>query len=180
MNSKRFEYTHKDLPYLKKDIVYRTCFIVLFLSVFVWQFGAMIKAAMSDSLFILQICSSVLVFITCLLLSFISLLYVFKDFRIIAAVKMNGKCVSAVQMLIRTNKRSFLWLYNLLIQFLTLVTAIILICSITYAILQATYLATISYYLPFLVAVCLSGFNSIYHIRDEIRVQNTVQEFHNA
>ena len=93
---------------------------------------------------------------------------------------MNGKCVSAVQMLIKTNKRSFLWLYNLLIQLLTLITSLTLICSATYAVLQATYLSMISYYLPFLVAVCLSGFNSIYHIKDEMHVQNTVQEFHNA
>ena len=180
MNSKRFEYTHKDIPFLKKDIVYRTFFILLFLCVFVWQFVDMIKAALNDSLFILQICSTVLVFISCLLLAYISLLYVFKDFRIIAAVKMNGKCVSAVQILIKTNKKSFIWLYNLLIQSLTLLTSIVLICSITYAILQATYFATISYYLPFLVAVCVSGFNSIYHIKNEMQVQNTLQEFLNA
>ena len=29
MNSKRFEYTHKDIPYLKKDIVFRSFFTIL-------------------------------------------------------------------------------------------------------------------------------------------------------
>ena len=180
MNSKRFEYSNKDIPYLKKDIVYRSFFTIMFLIVFVWQFASMIQTAMDESLVILQVCSSILVFITCLLLSFISFIYIFKDFRIIAAIKMNGKCVSSVQMLIRTNKKSFLWLYNILIQFLTLVTAIILICSITYTILQVTYMSTMSYYLPFLMSICLSGFNSIYHIKDEMHIQETVQEFHNA
>ena len=180
MNSKRFEYTHKDIPYLKKDIIHRAFFAVMFLIVFIWQFISMIQTEITDSLTILEVSSSVLVFINCLLLSFISLLYIFRNFRIIAAIKMNGKCVSAVQMLIKTNKRSFLWLYNLLIQLLTLITSLTLICSATYAVLQATYLSMISYYLPFLVAVCLSGFNSIYHIKDEMHVQNTVQEFHNA
>ena len=44
---------------------------------------------------------------------------------------MNGKCVSSVQILIKTDKKSFLYLYNLLIQFLTLVTSLILISSLT-------------------------------------------------
>lgn len=177
MNSKRFEYTNKDIPYLKRDILFRTVFTVLFLITFIWQFIILAKLTIQSSATIPQVCSSVLVFITSLLLSFISLLYIFKDFRIIAAIKLNGRCVSSVQILIRTTKKSFIWLYNILIQFLTLMTSLILICTITYSILQATYLSSTSFYLPLLLIICLSGFNSIYHIKDEIRTQNSVQEF---
>jgi hypothetical protein len=35
MNSKRFEYVHKDIPMLKKDILFRTLFGAMFLAVFV-------------------------------------------------------------------------------------------------------------------------------------------------
>ncbi|MBQ8615765.1 MAG: hypothetical protein IJ415_04290, partial [Clostridia bacterium] len=132
MNSKRFEYTNKDIPYLKRDIVFRTIFSVLFLIIFAWQFVALIKIAVQNSATIMEICSTIIVFVCCLMLSFVSLLYVFKDFRIIAAIKMSGRCVSSVQMLIRTNKKSFLWMYGVLIQLLTLITALVLISSITY------------------------------------------------
>ncbi len=180
MNSKKFEYTNRDLPYLKKDIIFRTIFAVLFLMIFTWQFIAFVKMSINKSTTLMHIISAIVVFICCLMLTFISLLYVFKDFRIISAVKLNGRCVSSVQILIKTNKKSFIWLYSLLIQLLTLITAIVLICSITYSILQITYFSTISFYLPFLLTICVSGFNSIYHIKDEMHIQNTVQEFQSA
>ena len=180
MNSKRFEYTTKDTAHLKKDIAFRSLFASLLLFVFVWQFAMIIKVSLNGSLSIMQICSSILVIICSLLLFLICLMYVFKDFRILAAIKINGKCVSAVQLLIRTNKRSFIWLYNVLIQFLTLITSLVLICSLVYSILQITYLSTLSFYLPLLFMICISGFNSIYHIKDEIHTQNHVQEYNNA
>lgn len=180
MNSKRFEYTNKDIPFLKKDIVLRTVFAALFILVMVWQFASIVMISFDGTLSIMQICSSVLVFLCCLLLTLISFLYIFKDFRIIAAIKMNGKCVSSVQILIRTTRRSFIRLYSILIQFLTLVTSLVLLCSLTYSFLQITYMSTISFYLPFLLMVCVSGFNSIYHIKNEISTQNSVQEYQNA
>jgi len=95
-----------------------------------------------------------------------------------AAIKMNGKCVSSVQVLIRTKKRSFIWLYKLLIQILSVATALVLIAVITYSILQVSYYSTVSFYIPLLLLICISGFNSIYHIKDEMHIQNTVQEYH--
>lgn len=180
MNSKRFEFNNKDLPYLKRDIVVRTIFSLLFLAVFVWQFAITINGAIAKSLNILQICSSILVFICSLMLAMISLLYVFRDFRVITAIKVHGRCVTSVQMLIKTHKRSFIWMYSLLIQFLTLATTLVLICSLTYSILQIAYMSSISFYLPLLLTICLSGYNSIYHIKDEMHTQNTVQEYYNA
>jgi len=180
MNSKRFEYTNKDIPYLKKDIFMRTFFAVLLLIVFVWQFVSAIQIAISSYLSIINLSATILVFVCTFMLSFISLLYTFKNFRIIAAIKMNGRCVSSVQILIKTNKKSFIWLYNFVVQILTLATSLVLICTLVYSFLQATYLSSISFYLPFLLMVCISGFNSIYHIKHEIYIQNSVQEYYNA
>lgn len=177
MNSKKFEYSYKDIPSLKKDIVIRSCFSFSFLCIFIWQFIDIIVTAMNSSLTIMQIASALIVIASTLLLSLVSLLYVFKDFRIIAAVKINGRCISSVQMLVTTSKRGFLNLYRLLTQMLTLLTSLILICSITYTILQAAYLSYISFYLPLLLLICMSGFNSIYHINEEMRTQKNVQEY---
>lgn len=177
MNSKKFEYYHKDIAQLKKDITFRTIFATSFLLIFGWQFVSMIITYSHSKLNLIQIISSASILISSLLLAGLIFMYIFKDFRIIAAIKMNGKCVSSVQILFKTDKRSFIKLYSYLIQFLTLATALIMICSITYAILQATYLSSVSFYLPLLMLICMSGFSSIYHIKDEIRTQNNVQEY---
>lgn len=174
-NPKRFEYQHKDIGYLKKDIAFRTIFSVLFIGIFVWQIVNMFMGFSSITQN-LQIVTSIIVLISCLMLAFVSLTFVFKDFRIISAIKNNGKCVSSVQLLVQTKKRSFIWLYSLLIKFFTLVTSLVLIASVTYTILEVTFLSSISFFMPFLFMICLSGFNSIYHIKDEIHTQNYVQE----
>ena len=180
MNNKKFEFTDKDIPYLKRDIVVRTIFSVLFISIFVWQFIMMVQTYTKASLDVLKITSSLIVLICSLMLSFISLMYVFRNFRILTSINEHGRCVSYVQMLIKTNKRSFIWMYGVLIQFLTLVTSLVLICSLTYSILQVAYMSSISFFLPFLLMVCVSGYNSIYHIKDEMHIQNSTQEYYNA
>lgn len=177
MNSKRFEYSYKDIPSLKKDIFVRSFYALCFLSIFIWQFVDMIVTAIVSTVSIMQTCSAIIVIASTLLLTFVSLLYAFKDFRIIAAVKMNGRCVSSVQMLITTSKKGFLNLYKSLTQFLTLLTCLILICSITYSILQLAVMSYVSFYLPLLLLICMSGFNSIYHINEEMRTQKNVQEY---
>ena len=177
MNSKKFEYQHKDIVHLKRDIIFRSLFSILFLGIFIWQFVSIIIENINNELSFIQIVVSAIVLLSSLLLSLLSLMYIFKDFRIIAAIKMNGKCISSVQILFKTDKKSFIKLYNLLIQFLTLATALVLIASLTYSILQVTYMASISFYMPILMLICISGFNSIYHIRDEIKIQNSVQEY---
>lgn len=177
MVSKKFEYTNKDIGYLKRDIVMRAFFTLIFLAIIIWQFVMVIMTAINDSLSTLDYVLSSITIITCLLLALISFVYSFKDFRVISTIKMDGRCVSSVPILIKTTRKSFLWLYNLLIQFLTLVTTLVLVASITYSILQYTYFSTISFYMPFLVMICLSGYNSIYHIRDEMNTQKAVQEY---
>lgn len=176
MNSKKFEYMHKDIKQLKKDIVFRVIFSILFLLTFIWQIASMVYVSIKGTLTTMQGIVAAIVLISTLLLCVVTFFYAFKDFRIIAAIKMNGSCVSSVQILFKTNKSSFVKLYRLLTQFLTLAVSLVLVASITYSILQVTFMSTISFYMPLLLLICTSGYNSIYQVQDEIRTQETVQE----
>ena len=176
MNAKRFEYFHKDIKQLKIDIGFRIFFSVLFIACFIWQMVLTITTSINGSLSFMQGIVSGVVMVTSMVLCLVTFSYAFKDFRIISAIKMNGKCVSSVSILFSTKKAGFVRLYHYLIQFLTLAVSLILIAGITYSILQVTILSTISFYMPLLLTICVSGYNSIYHIKDEITTQNTVQE----
>ena len=176
MNSKRFEYYHKDIKQLKIDIFFRIVFSTLFMACFVWQIASTFSASTKGPLSNLQIVVSCLVLLTSLSMCFITFIYAFKDFRIIAAIKMNGKCVSTVSILFSTQKASFVKLYSYLIQLLSFAVTLVLIACITYSILQVAFLSTISFYMPLLVTICICGYNSIYHVKDEITTQNTVQQ----
>ena len=176
MKSKRFEYYAKDIKYLKKDIVIRTIFTVLFLAVFIWQMIALVGVEKTSNTSLMQLIVSGSVLLSSLMLSLVSLAYVFKDFRIVSVIKTQGKCISSVPILFSTKKRSFVWLYNISIQILTLATSLVLIACITYMILEISYFATISFYMPTLILGCFAGFNSIYHIKDEMYIQHILHE----
>lgn len=176
MKTKTFEYFHKDIKQLKIDIIFRIIFSLLFLACFIWQIISMILVSINGKLSIIQGISAAFVLVGSLLLCVVTFSYAFKDLRIISAIKLNGKCVSSVNILFKTNKNSFIKLYNLLIQFLTLATTLVLIACVTYSILQITFLSTISFFMPLLLMLCVAGYNAIYHVKDEITTQNTVQE----
>ena len=173
MKTKNFEYYHRDIKQLKIDIFFRCLFSALFLGIFIWQ---LISVFTKENLSNLHIIVSVVVLICSLMLAVITFVFAFKDLRIIATIKMAGKCVSSVQILFSTKKNSFIKMYAYLIQFLTLATTLILVASITYTILQISYMSTISFYMPLLLLVCVAGYNAIYHIKDEIRTQDNVHE----
>lgn len=176
MRSKIFEYYHKDIKQLKVDVAFRIVFSCFFLAIFVWQLSSMIIRGLNHNLTASQGAIAAVVLITSILLCLVTFSYAFKDLRIIAAINMTGKCVSSVKMLFSTEKKGFMNLYSILIQLLTLATTLILIACITYAILEITFLSSISFYMPLLFLICMSGYNSIYHIKDEITTQKTVQQ----
>ena len=176
MRSKRFEYFHKDIKQLRIDIAFRILFSCLFLGIFIWQFVSMIIDGVHGGLTATNGIVAAIVLISSILLCLVTFSYAFKDLRIIAAINMTGKCVSSVKILFSTEKKGFMNMYNLLIQILTLATTLILIACITYSILEITFLSTISFYMPLLLLICVSGYNSIYHIKDEITTQKTVQQ----
>ena len=176
MKRKNFEYFHKDIKQLKIDITFRFIFTALFIATFAWQIVSMVMEQINGGLSLMQGVVGAIVLISTMLLSLATFSYAFKDLRIISAIKTRGKCVSTVSILFSTKKTGFVKLYNYLIQFLTLVTSLVLVACITYSVLEVAYLSSISYYMPMLILICVAGYNSIYHVKDEILTQKTVQE----
>lgn len=177
MNSKNFEYITKDIPLLKKDIFFRSLFSILLLCIFVWQFIILIITNNKDEMSILKIIIAIIVLITALMMFLLNLAYTFKDFKVISVVKTRGRCISAVNLLIKTNKKSFIQIYHILMFAFTLLITFVLLCSLTYTILQASVLSLVSFYMPMLFIICVTGYNSIYHIKHEITIQNKVQAY---
>ena len=148
MNSKKFEYLNKDMPFLKKDIAFRLMFALLYFAVFVWQFAALVikivnKATVSTPMIV----STIFVLLLTLLFSGLSLLYCFKSFKILGVVKKNGRCVSSVEILFNTSKKGFMKLYSIITEILAIVCSIVLLCSFIYSVLEIAYYANISYYI---------------------------------
>jgi len=175
MNRRKFDYFEKDIKPLKKDIFFRCVFAVLILATMAWQSYTLIVGYMDKSLSTLKIIVAGMVVFSGAIIFLTLLLFAFKDYRIIGAIKTNGKCTSSVNLLFNIEKSSFVRLYEFLMFFLSLSTALVLIAGITYSILEVTYFKTISFFMPMLVLICLSSFSSLYSIRDEIRTQRLVQ-----
>ena len=178
MNLKKFEYANKDVPVLKKDIVVRLTFTALFVAIFIWQFISFVSTQASDNMSTGKTVSTVVVLLLSLILGAIGFVYSFKDIRIVTAIKKRGTCVSTVDLIFSTKKDSFMRIYDIVCQVLAYVSLFVLLCSITSLILNATFYSQISYYMPLLFLLCIAGFNSVFHIKAEIKTMQTVQEYH--
>ena len=180
MNSKQFEYQNRDIPFLKKDVIYRLSFLGLFFAIFIWQFVSLIiKLASKEDVNIVMIVASTFVLLFSLLFCAVSVMYAIKSLKIIGVVRKTGRCVSSVNFVFDTKKTSFVKLYSIINQILSVVTALIFISSLTFTILKAAYTDSISFYMPCLAAICLCGLNSIYHLNSEAKIMDTVQQYNN-
>lgn len=177
MNLKNFEYLSKDVPFLKKDLIFRASFAVLFFTLFLIQIVSMFKNIVTDSLNIGMAISSTVVLITCGLFSFLSIIYMLRDLRTIDTINNHGKCVSSVDILLSVKKDSFIKLYSFVCDLLALVASLILVCSLTYSVLQATYYDYVSYYLPLLITVSFTAFYAVFHIKNEIATMQNVNRY---
>ena len=93
MNSKKFEYSSKDTPFLKRDVIFRAMFIALFLAVFIWQL-VIVFSHNVKSLPVATIVVSVLTMIIAVLFILICLLYISKSINALSKIKKDGRCVS--------------------------------------------------------------------------------------
>ena len=177
MNLKNFEYLNKDIPFLRKDLIFRASFTVAFFAIFLIQLIAMLKNLVTDTLNLGMAISSGVVLITTALFCFLSILYMLKTLRIMSEVNNSGRCVSSVDILLNTKKDGFVKLYSLVCEFLALLATVVLVCSITYSALQVAYYDTLSYYLPLLVTICLTAFYSVFHLRNELKTVQTVNQY---
>lgn len=179
MKTERFEFQNKDIPMLKKDIFFRMFFMSLFVFVFVWQFVLFILHYMRDDLSKLNLIVTIIILIVSLLFAVISLAYAIRSLAIIQKIRLHGSAVKQITIISNAKSNSFLRLYSIITQLIAFVMIVILASAITYSILQYVYFTTQSYYLPILFFVSFAGFNSVYHIKEEIKTIQNVREFKN-
>ncbi len=179
MNSKKFEYVSKDNPFLKRDICFRSIFLVLFLAVFVWQFALMIVKAIKKQLTTPMLIAGMFICFVCLLFVLICLLYMLKALTAIRNIKAHGKFVTSANILVSTKKGSLITMYSTITKLLAIILALVLVSIATYTVLQIVYLSSYSYYMPLMYLVAICGFNSVYHITYEIATIKNVQEYNN-
>ena len=172
----KFEYFHKDVKHIKNDLALRCFFSFLLLVVFAFQFVLILFKIPKGMLSLMEIVFSSVTLLGSLIILISNSSYIFKNFRIISVIKIKGKCVSSVPSLMKANTKGFLRLYSVTCSVLSLATTLILIASITYSILQAAFLSTTSFYLPLLLLICVSGYNSIYQIKYELKTNEVCQK----
>jgi len=180
MNSKLFEYSTKDRPFLKQDIRMRITFLSLFVLTFAWQFISIIVAGVKETLTNTQLFVGIFSCLIMLLFGLICLMYLNKSTTTVRKIKKDGKAVSSVMLLMKTDKKSFVWFYNILSKVLAVIMAMVAICAVTYLILEIIYYTTYSFYMPILFFITICGFNSVYHIQYEIKTMKDVEKHNNA
>ena len=179
MKMERFEYQHKDIPMLKKDIFFRFLFMALFAGIFGWQLILLISNYIKNELSPLKTIASVILLISSLMFAIISFVYAFRSLNIMQKIVLHGRAVKSISIISNVKKNSFLRIYSVVTQLISLAMLVILCCAVTYNVLQYVYFTTISYYLPILLFVSVAGFNSVYHIKAEIKTIQNVKEFNN-
>ncbi len=177
MKFKKLEYQHKDLPILKKDMIFRIIFMSLFLAIFIWQLISMFFNYFHDSLSNTMLIVSVFVMLISLILALTALIYAFRDINIINEVRHQGKAVRTISVISNNKKGSFLKMYNYLSKFIAFVMMLVLVCGVTYSVLELVYFSSITFYMPILILFAISGFNSVYHIKMEMNTISSVQEY---
>lgn len=177
MKFKKLEYQHKDMPLLKKDTIFRLVFMSLFLIIFVWQLISMFFNYFQNSLSMTMMIVSVIVLLVSLILTLTALIYAFRDINIINQIRHQGKAVRTISVISNNKKGSFLKMYNYLSKFIAFVMFLVLVCGVTYSVLELVYYSSITFYMPILILFAISGFNSVYHIKMEMKTIDDVQEY---
>ena len=177
MNLKNFEYLYKDIPFLKRDLLFRASFVVLFFAIYLIQLISMLKNWIADTVNLGMAISSGVVLLTCSLFIFLSILYMLKTKRIINVINNNGRCVSSVEMLFDTRKNSFIRMYSVITEVLAFVASIVCVCGFTYAALDIAFNSYVSFYLPLLATVCSTAYYSVFHLKSELKTVMTVNQY---
>lgn len=177
MRTKKYEFDVKDKNLLKKDIGFRFVFIALFLSAFIWQFAMLLISKTKNELDFPKILVAFLVIFTSLILIIIGMMYISKELKTLDKIKHHGKAVESRSILFSDKKGSFLKLYKFLCEFIAVVMLLLLVCCFTYSLLEFIHYSTVSYYMPLMLLITLTGFNTVFHINNELTTIKTVREF---
>ncbi len=175
---KTYEFTNRNVPILKKDIVMRILFAFLFLVTFVWQFVLLVVRYTASDLTGIMMGIGIFTMVVSLFMGIVASLYAYRSIVTISNVKKRGSMKRRINLLSKsTKKSSFITMYSVLCKVLAVIMLMVLASGVTYAILELIFNSTHSFYLPILLLVTTSGFNSVYHLQYEIRTINEVQEY---
>lgn len=177
MKAQKFQFRHKDVPMLRKDVAMRTFFCLLFVGIFVWQTLIMFFSYFNTKLSTFELVSSILTMAVSLLMSIVSFIFVFRSLNNLICIKKSGHAVGVKTPLFNSKKTGFLNLYYVISTAIVFVMTIVLICAVTYAVLEGVFYNQFSIFLPALVLTAISGYNSIYHIKNEIKVLAEVETY---
>lgn len=178
MDFKKFSYSNKDLQLLKNEFFYRLFFMILFSVILVWQVVLLFIETIRHQMQLSFVVASAIVLIVSLCFICVSLMYALKAKSTINTINSNGRCVSRVQILKSLNKTGFIKLYSTLCKFFALLISLVVVVAITYLVLQTTFDKQISFFYPFLFLCCALGYNTVFHIINEIKTMELVEEYH--
>ena len=177
MNQKKFEFQHKDLPFLKKDFRTRMLYIVLFVGVLIAQAAMLISSFITGKTSSIMVIISLAIIFISFMLVVLSLSFALRSLRLINVIRAHGYAVTAISVLPSMQKDRFAKIYALMSQILSVVMLIVLACGLTYSLLEFVYFTTFSFYLPLLLLVAIVGFNTVYHVNHEIKMVQSVKEY---
>lgn len=176
-----YEFTHKNVPYLKKDIVARVLFGFAFLVVFIWQFILLVVNYSAGTLSSLMMGVAIFTMLSALLVGIVSALYAYKSINTIKEINESGAVIKKINLLGQNVKKgSLIKMYNVLSQILAIIMLMVFASGLTYAILELIYYSTHSFYLPVLLLITISGFNGVYHLQTEIHTIREVAHYNRA
>lgn len=174
MGKKTFEYFHKDIPLLKKDMRTRLSFVILFSICFIAQLGLLIYKLYTRSATTFMAVVSAIVMLFALIFTILSLSFAFKDLQLINGIKKSGSVIHEMSLLPSISNDKAVKIYLMICKILAVAMLLVLACGITYNVLEIIYFSTFSFFIPMLVLVCIVGFNTVYHVKHEIEtIQNT-------
>lgn len=176
MKAKQFQYRNKDIPMLKKEITARMLYAVLFSLIFFVQ-STVFFVNIDFNFSILAKSIILTTMILSLLLAGVSFIFAMRAMSHINTIKRHGSSVATITLIFSSTKKGFLNLYRIILSIISFVISMLLIAVITYSILEIIYLGTLSEYLPALLLTAAASYNSLFHVKQEIKIMQTVNPF---
>jgi len=180
MNQKKFEFQHKDLPFLHKDYKMRIFYVFLFIAIFIAQVAMLAYSFSKGNTSTTMIISSGAIMLVSLMLVILSLSFALRSLRLMNVIKIHGYAVTAISVLPSMNKVKFSKVYAFMSEIVAVATLLVLACGVTYSLLEFVYFTTFSFYLPLLLLVTIVGFNTVYHVNHEIKMIQSIKEYNPA
>ncbi len=177
MKAQKFQFRHKDVPMLKKDVAMRTFFSLLFVGVFVWQILLIFFKYFNAKLSTFEVVCSSLTMLISLFMAMVSFVFLFRSLNNLICIKKSGNAVGVKTPMFNSKKTGFFNLYYVVSTVIAWVMTFVLVCSITYAVLEGVFYNQFSIFLPALVLTAISGYNSVYHLKNELTILKEVDNY---